>query len=864
MSERTDEQTHGLMPAGIAGVRTVADLATVLRRLRRREARQRQGAELTYRQLATKAGWSHAVVADYLTGKILPPTDRFDVLVWLLGATAIEQGALATARDRVEESRRHRQPPATGAEGPPVPRQLPADVSAFTGRLADLSELDGLLTAGRSAVVIAAIVGMAGVGKTALAVHWGHRVQDRFADGLLYVNLRGYDADAPMRPIEALAHLMHALGGPAEGVPADVQTAAGLYRSLLADRRMLIVLDNAANADQVRPLLPGGPGCVVLVTSRDRLGSLIAHDGAHRLTLDVLTADEAHGLLVSVLGPVRLAAEPDAAGRLATACSNLPLALRIAAANVANHPWSSISEHVAALSGGRRLAALEIDDDQHMGVRRAFELSYRTLEAAAQRLFRLLGAAPALDVTAEAAAALSGTAVTEAGRQLDRLAAAHLLIPHAPRRYVCHDLLRRYAADRAEEEDSPADRRTAVRRLLDWYLCCADTAARVLYPHRLRLPVHAETPVRIDLDDAAGALAWLDDERANLVAAVSHAAHHGPHPVAWLLADTIRGYFWLRMHTVDWARAAHDALIAAEADGDLRAQTAALVSIGDLHHRQGRHQPGIDVLLRALTLGEKSGWLEGQAAALGFLGSVHRDSGRMREAAHWHGRALTLYREIGSAYGEAVVLSCLGRAHRQLGNLTEAAGYHAGALSLYREVGSRQGEMVTLHDLGQLDHAGERLDDATGNLERALGLAREIGDLGNEAFCLGTLAAVHVDAGHPDRALVLAHDAVAAAEEARDVGAETEARRILATILHRAGHHCDAAEQQTRALALARSSGERYREAAVLVGLATTQHALGDLDAAREHARRALAIAQEVGYRILDDRARAILELIGS
>ena len=862
MADGLDERVHGLTQAAFAGLRTVAELATVLRNLRRREARQREGAELTYRQLATKAGWSHAVVADYLTGKVLPPTGRFDVLIRLLGATAIEQGALATARDRIEESRRDPQPRVVEPERPPVPRQLPADVSAFTGRAADLAELDGLLATPRTAVLIAAIVGMAGVGKTTLALHWGHRARDRFPDGQIHVNLRGYDTDAPMRPIEALAHFVHALGGPSDRVPADVQTAAGLYRSLLADRRMLIVLDNAANADQIRPLLPGGSNCVVLITSRDRLGGLVAHDGAHRLTLDVLTTGEAHALLESVLGPDRMAAEPDAGRELATACSNLPLALRIAAANVANHPWSSLSEHVAALRGGHSLAALEIDDDRSMGVRYAFESSYRTLGAAAQRLFRLLGLAPTLDVTAEAAAALADTTVFEAGRQLNRLAAAHLLIPHASHRYACHGLLRRYAADRADEEDSRADRQAAVRRLLDWYLYRADAAAMVLYPHRLRLPVEVESAVRTDLVDAAGALAWLDDERANLAAAVAHAARHGPHPVAWLLADTLRGYFWLRMHTVDWSGVCHDALAAAEADGDLQAQAATLVSIGDLHYRQDRHRPAIEVLRRALALAERTGWLEGQAAALGYLGSVHRDSGRMREAAHWHGRALALYRRIGSAYGEAVVLSCLGRAHRQLGALTEAAGYHARALSLYREIGSRHGELVTLHDLGQLEHGGGRVDRAVGNLERALALAREIGDLGNAAYCLSTLAVVHIDTDQSERALVLAYDAVAAAEEVGDVGAETEALNSLATVLHRTGHHSDAADHHGRALTLARSSGERYREAVVLVGLATTQHALGDLDRARENAGRAQAIAQEVGYRIVDDQACAILDLI--
>ena len=363
--------------------------------------------------------------------------------------------------------------PATAAPGhPPAaaispPHQLPPAITDFTGRRQHLDELDRLLEPGvdATAVVISAIAGTAGVGKTALAIHWAHRVRDRFGDGQLYVGLRGYAPTPPMRSLDALAGFLHALGVPAEQVPLDLEEAAGLYRTLLADKRILVVLDNARSADQVRPLLPGSPRCLILVTSRDRLGGLVARDGARRLTLDVLPPEEAVGLLTRLLGAERVAAEPQAAEELAEVCGLLPLALRIAAANLADQPGQSIAGYLARLRQGDRLAELSVDDDPQAAVRTAFDCSYAALEPAAQRLFRLLGLVPGPEFTPPAAAALAGAPTDHAATLLERLTTVHLVEPRGPDRFGFHDLLRLYAADRTHDEDSEPDRKAAAARL---------------------------------------------------------------------------------------------------------------------------------------------------------------------------------------------------------------------------------------------------------------------------------------------------------------------------------------------------------------------------------------------------------------
>ncbi|MEJ3744409.1 BTAD domain-containing putative transcriptional regulator [Actinomycetes bacterium KLBMP 9797] len=754
--------------------------------------------------------------------------------------------------------------PVVAGRAPEAPAQLPADVSGFTGRADHLRGLDELLPArarAATAVVISAIAGTAGIGKTALAVHWGHRVRAQFPDGQLYVDLRGFAPEAPVRPVEALAHLLRSLGEPAERIPTDVQTAGGRYRSLLANRQLLVVLDNAVDADQVRPLLPGSSGCLVLVTSRDRLTGLLAREGARSVTLDVLTRDEAHTLLATILGRDRVAAEPAATAELARICSYLPLALRVAAANLTSHPWPSIADYVAALRAGDRLTELDVDGDEETGVRRAFDLSYRTLPADTRRVFRLLGLVPGPDVTAEAVAALAGTGAAHARRLLDRLVTVHLVNQPGHGRYTCHDLLRHYAAERAGSEDTVVDREAALRRLHDWYLHGADRAAGLLYPHTMRLPVPAvDVPNPATMADEEAALGWLDAERVNLVATIRHAAEHGPRSVAWLLADTLRAYFWLRMHTVDWQTAARVGLTAAEAEGELRAQAAAQLSLGDCHSRLGQAGPAIERYAAALTLAERTGWVRMEAATIGNLGVMYRDSGRLRRAVGYLDRGLKLCRANGWRSGEAITLDSLARAYLQMGRLARAGECGTEALTINREIGSRLGEASALGELGEVLHARGRLDAAAEHLTGALPLFQELGDRTNEAFTMRVLAAVRCDQGDTAAAAELGHAALALARELNERRLEADVLNTLGAVAHRTDRHRDAVEHHEQARELARAIGEPYPEAQALIGLAAEHRCLGDHERALGHARRALAIAREAEYGVFEERAQTIID----
>ena len=744
-----------------------------------------------------------------------------------------------------------------------VPAQLPPDVTGFTGRRAHLKTLDGLLPdvdGPATAVAISAIAGLAGVGKTALAVHWGHRVRAHFPDGQLYVDLRGHAAGPPMSAHEALTHLLRSLGVPPEEIPADGDLAAGRYRSVLAQRRVLVVLDNAADAEQVRPLLPAGPGSMVLVTSRNRLHRprrpgrcAAAHPRRARPRRGAAAADP---------GPRRGPGRRGAGRRRRTRAGVLVPAAGAADRRGQRHHPRRVEPRRPGAGGPRRpaLAALEVAGDERASVRRAFDLSYEVLPPGARRLFRLLGVVVGPEVGAEAAAALAATTPDRAADDLDRLAAAHLVHQTAPGRYACHDLLRHFAAERAGDEEQNPSARQAAGRLSDWYLHCGDAAARLLYPHRLRLPVPPiEVAAPTPFDDPAGALAWLDAERTNLVATIRQAAEHGPRPTAWLLADTIRPYFWLRVHTTDWADTARFALAAARAEGDAPAEVAGLLSLGDTADRQNRREEAIEHYARARALAEEIGWVDALTAALGKLGSLLLESGRLRESADHYRLALAHNADGGSPHARAVVLGSLGSIHFQLGELDEASEYYTRTLALFREIGSRQGEAATLDALGEVRHAQGRLAEATAHLTAALKLEREIGDRGTEASSLRTLAAVHRDGGQTARAVELANAVVALAADLDDRRLEAEAHHILGTVRHRVGRYWDAIDNHHHALDLSRRTGYRYTEVEALLGVAAAHAGLGEHGPARQHAERAWAIAEEIGFERLAGRARAIL-----
>jgi DNA-binding SARP family transcriptional activator/tetratricopeptide (TPR) repeat protein/DNA-binding XRE family transcriptional regulator len=780
--------------------------------------------------------------------------------------------------------------PAAPAPVRVLPAQLPADLAAFTGRTRYLRRLDALLPAYRerdaagdaavpgarpagkpasasyrgdssTAVTIGAIVGTAGIGKTALAVRWAHRVRSRFDDGQLYVNLRGFAQGPPVRPIEALASFLRALGVAAEQVPLGEAEAASMYRSLLVGKRLLVILDNARGAEQVRPLLPGDPACLVLVTSRDRLGGLVARDGARRLTLDVLSAAEANTLLSRTIGGARLRAEPDAAVELAQLCARLPLALRIAAANLINHPHQGIDSYVAELRQGNLVASLQVDGDEQAAVRAAFDLSYTSLTPDTQRVFRLLGIFPGNDVTALSAGALVGLTTPQAAQALDQLATAHLVTQDATGRFASHDLLRRYAADRAHTEDSGSRLAAATHRLFAWYLHSVDAAARCINPEMLRLglpPADAASSTPVAFDDRASALAWLDDERANLVALVLSAAEHGPRPVAWLLADALRGYLHLRMHVVDWLTLARTGLAAGEAEGDERAQAAARLSLGDLHARQSRPE-AIEHYRQAVRLARQTGWRQAEPAAVGNLGGVYWQSGQLQEAADHFNQALVLNRRTGRLDGAAATLSNLGILYWELGRLAEAKEHYIQALAVDREIGARVLESIALGNLGEVYHALGQYDAAVDHLNLALALDRETGNRGSEAKTLQMLAAVHRDAGRHDHARDLVVAAVAMAREVSFIRYEADALNTLATVHSCFGDPAVAVGHHEEALRLARHIGNRYPEAEALGGLAASHRQRGAAEQAATYARQAIALSRRVGYRLLEGQTLTTL-----
>ncbi|MGI5457074.1 AfsR/SARP family transcriptional regulator [Streptomyces sp. CA-249302] len=650
----------------------------------------------------------------------------------------------------------------SGTGAPPwpshdIPAQLPMSVGDFTGRVEELARLHDLLAEVErqpTAVVISALSGTAGVGKTALAVHWARQVRAEFPDGQVYVNLRGFDPGrAAMGAGEAIRGFLDAFGVPADRVPRGLDAQAALYRSLLAGRRVLIVLDNARDADHVRPLLPGAPGCLALVTSRNRLTGLAATEGAHLLPVDLLTPAEARALLAGRLGVVRMAAEPAAVDEIVVQCAGLPLALAVVAARAAGRPGLPLAGLAEELrTADRRLDPLD-GGDSLTGVRSVFQWSYRMLSPAAARLFRLLGLHPGPDTALPAAAALAGVTAPEARTLLAELTEAQLVTEHRPGRYTFHDLLRAYAAELTAVHDSEETRHTAVHRLLDHYLHTAYAADALLTrrrdPMTLAPALPGALPGRPTGPDEA--LAWFAAEYSVLLSVVQH-GQPGFETHTWQLATTLGTFLERQGHWQALADAHTTALDSARRSHDKAGQANAHRGLGLARHRLGSPDRSREHYLLGLGLFQELGNHAGQARIRQNLAIAASARGDHPEALEHARLSLDHFRAAHDRGGQAIALNEIGWYLAKLGDHREALASCRQALAAVQEIGDLNGEAHTWDSLGYVHRLLGRFTEAVDCYEQALRLFRKTGDLRSEAIGLAYLGDTLEAAGEPEAA----------------------------------------------------------------------------------------------------------------
>lgn len=656
-----------------------------------------------------------------------------------------------------------------------VPAQLPHDIRPFVGRSDELHRLHLLLSETRTSSGIppvCVINGAPGVGKTALAVHFAHQVAARFPDGQLYVDMRGYDAhQRPQSAHDTLESMLRGLGLAIHRIPDSTSDRSAQLRSLLANRRVLIMVDNAGNVQQVRPLLPAGADCLVIVTSRNRLGGLAVRDGADYISLSGFSYAEAFALLERTIGAGRVLAESSATAELAAKCSYLPLALRIVAERLASRPTDALGDLVSDLSDEQeRLDNLTVEGDETAAVRAVFSSSYQALAPAEAQVFRRLGLHAGTEVSTAAAAALAGTTLPDARRILDELIDKHLVDEVAPGRHHSHDLLRVYAAECAEDDEPAAERSAAVGRVLRWYLHSADAAGSMLTPHRLRAPIElldiACPPM--SFDDRNTAVAWCERERANLVAAVCQAMNVAEYSIAWQLAVTLWDFFQLRKYWRDWLVTTEVGLAAARRLGDRMAEAWVLGSRG-----------------------------------IGFL-----DLGRIDESIECHREALEISRDMGNRWGVAVSFITLGNAYRASGDFPKALACPGNALTIFQELGDLWGQGMAINNIGEVYADMGCFDDAVEHYRRALAIRIDVDDQWGKGFVLHDLGMAHLDRGRAAKAARYFRDAVSVRRAIQDRQGEARSTDSLGTALRALGKLDAGRRMWLRALAIYEDLGD--------------------------------------------------------
>jgi DNA-binding SARP family transcriptional activator len=854
----------------------------------------RELSELAQQHPFTETIVEHLMVALYRTGRQAEALDAYrQARQRLVSELGTEPGpGLRRLHQRILQGDQSlAAPPGDWIVRRGAPNNLPRDIPNFIGREEELNTLADAIGSeqARASVTVVAIDGMAGVGKSILAIHAAHASARRFPDGQLFLRLHAHDTyEEPMDPATALEALLRVTRTPgraadSETLPRSLEERAALWREQAANRRMLIVLDDAASRDQVQPLLPGTPGCLVLVTSRRRLAGL---PGARLLSLDVLRPPDAAGLFTRIVGPDRCD-DTDAVAEIARLCGYMPLAIQVAASRLRHRPTWTVADLAQRLATTRhRLSEIR---GEELEVASSFELSYRYLTREQQRVFRELGCYPGVDFSLHAASAVSGGSLSDTERVLESLVDYHLLEESGHGRFQCHDLVREYSVELADRDDAEAARHAVTRRLLDFYLYQADQADRLLYPHRRRLGVGvsnvpAAAPV---LTTQPEALEWMQAERLNLLSAVQYAAAHDlpvharllPHAMARFLED---GGYWqdaAQAHGValdTWHAAAdtggeaqahvdlclsrvragsvEDALMHGQAGldvfrdlGDERGQAEALDRLGVTFWLVAQFPEALLRFEESLDLHRATGDTYGEAEVLGHMGIQNWHLGRYQESLENFERALVLFRGIGDPRGEAKMLNNIGDVEQSLGAYDEALAHYRQALPTANQIGGRQAEAVLLNNIGNAcQHLG-RYDDALSYLRQALGIYGDIGDRRGEADALNNIGAIYHRMRRSDEAIVHHQKALEIAYSLAEDYEAARAQRSLGDVYLDLGKRASALERYRDALRLSRVIGDLYGEACALDGIGNAvRHSEGEA-IARDHWRQALQIFERIG-----------------
>jgi DNA-binding SARP family transcriptional activator/tetratricopeptide (TPR) repeat protein len=755
-------------------------------------------------------------------------------------------------------------PPAGRAEAGPArgwraAHQLPLDIGTLTGRDTAINEIAAAVVgdASKSPVPIVAVCGQPGVGKTAVAVRVAHTVRYRFPDGQWYLRLGG--GPGGRSSADLLEEMLGLAGVDSAQIPADLDGRSALLRSRLAGRGVLLVLDDAVSAEQVRPLLPGAAGSAVLITSQADLRSLALSD-AKIVRLDVLAEDDAVRLLTEVLaGQCEIDARELPV--LAALCGHLPLALRLAAANLVGHSRAEVTGYLADLSSGDRLARLAVAGDGRAAVSATFDLSYRALPSPVRRLFALLGLLPGEDFTVPVAAALLGADLDAASASLTHLATVHLVQQSQPGRYRFHSLVRLYAAEQAARDDLARDGDQAVHRALDDALRRVDAAAAVLYPDLVRLPRPPAPTEAAPFTDAGQAREYLAAEQKNLEALIGFAAQARTElrPYAWHLADALRGHFHARGAVGPWRTAAEAGLRAATRAGDPAARAAMSMSLGLSYWTLGRHDEALSMLGAALADSRAAVQTAFEGALLSNLGVIHLEVGSPRQAIELFRRGLDVAQATDHKFIEGTVLMNLAGAHLAAGDILVAQAYAEEALLTCDKIDSPVASAAARSNLGQAYAALGRLDEAVALLTTALGAFRHLGSAVDVIEVLGHLAIVHRDRGDHPTALRIAAEALDLSRAGDVPRALGDSLIAVADVHAGTGNHDLSAGYYRRALDVLGTDARRHGVSRALSGLAVALRHRGDAEGAVGHAEAAVSGAALSGRRV--EHARALVAL---